>query len=355
MGGHGSVAFSLLDADKNREWAPLLGFLGIEPLSQTYVETCTQRGYPFEYFPATPGKPWRTWPRIARWLNIGRPDAIILHSVSALLPCVWQARRLGVPLVVVEHQPNSLKSRSEWVFSHLAMLLSDHVVILTPDYAGELKRTLGIFYSAGKVRVIPNGVDTKRFSPVGKFAMPDAKVRLGMAARFTSMKRQDVLVKMLVELRRSNPQTNWQLSLAGGGESWERIRQMVLDYELADYVDLPGQLDEAQLIKWYQSQDIYLHASEGETLSTSLLQAMASALPIVASDVPGIRNLLTSEPVCGVLIRDQSPHGFAKAVIGLVKDKTRAANLAHSGRALSISNYSQDEMFSKYAKVLNND
>ncbi len=352
MGGHGSVAFSLLDADTTSQWEPVMGFLGIEPFLPTYAQLCEERAIEHRYFSAIPGKPWRTWPSIWRWLRTCRPDAVVLHSATALLPCFLHARRWGIPLVVVEHQPNALKRRVEWIFSYLAMLMADRVIVLTQSYTEELKGKLGIFYRMDKVHLIPNGIDTQRFTPLVMPSISNRSVRLGMAARFTTKKRQDVLVEMILKLRQYRPEIDWQLSLAGSGESWQFVRQMVQAHSLGGCISLPGQLGEPELISWYQSLEVYLHASEGETLSTSLLQAMASGLPIVASNVPGIQNLLCGEPVCGVLVKDQNPLGFAEAVIELVNNNARAEALAQNGRQLVVSSYSQNDMFARYMQAL---
>jgi glycosyltransferase involved in cell wall biosynthesis len=350
LGGHGSVAFSLIDADSNAEWQPLMGFFGVEPLSPAYAERCQAREIFYEYFAALPGKSWRAWPRIFRWLTGSRPEAIVLHSVTALLPCKVYARIEKVPLIVVEHQANALKRPSEWLFSLLAMLLADQVVVLTPAYDRELKERLSLFYRASKVSIIPNGVDKLRFRPRDRSQGRTA--RLGMAARFTGIKRQDVLIDMMAELRRREPGIEWRLSLAGDGEGWENIHRKARAKALDNCVNLPGQLDEDRLIEWYQEIDFYLHASEGETLSTALLQAMACALPIVASDVPGIRSLVSGETNCGVLVENQSPAGFAEAVIRLVKEPKAAAELGDAGRQLIEKYYSQNHMFAKYQALL---
>ena len=352
MGGHGSVAFSLLNADKEHKWQPVMCFLGIEPLLSAYQRLCSDRGIEHQYFNATSGKPWRTWLKIYKWLNVCRPDAIILHSSTALLPCFFYSFRRGATLVMVEHQPNALKRSAEWLFSFLAMLLADRVIVLTAKYRKELQERLGIYFCSNKIRLVPNGIDTTRFMRPDKPLIHSKTVRLGMAARFTTMKRQDILLEMIEELRRVRPEINWQLSLAGGGENWHSVCHEVQSRNLWGCISLPGQLDEPELIRWFQGQDIYLHASEGETLSTSLLQAMASGLPVVASDVLGIRDLLGGEPICGVLIGDQSPLGFAEAVMELASSASYAEALALSGRRLVVSSYSQDEMFSGYVEAL---
>jgi glycosyltransferase involved in cell wall biosynthesis len=354
LGGHGSVVFSLLNADIHKQWHPLLGFVGIEPVSAPYINTCVANGVAYKYFEATVGKPWRTWLSIVQWLNSCRPDTILIHSVSLLLPCLLHSYLRGIPLVAIEHQANALKHRREWVFSYLAMLLADKVVLLTPSYKQELKERLGWWFRESKVQVIPNGIDTVRFKPQSRLVnRGELSIRMGMASRFIPGKRQDVLVAMMTELRQREPSIDWQLSLAGDGASRACIEKMVKKSNLDDCINLPGQLDEPELINWYQSLDIYIHASEGETLSTAILQAMASGLPIVASDVPGIRSLIAAEVECGLLADQQTPAHFAKLVIQLSNDALVRSLLGSVGRQLAASTYSQDEMFAGYTALLN--
>ena len=352
LGGHGSVAFSLLDADKKPEWESVMGFLGVEPLSFSYEKVCKERDISYKYFKAKRGKPWRSWPAIFRWLIACVPDAIILHTPSAILPCFWYAFRYRVPLVVVEHEPNSLKRPPDWMFSKIAMFLANSIVVLTSDYNQEMKKYLGTFYNENKANIIPNGIDTKMFVVSDCSIVRDGVVRLGMAARFTVTKRQDVLVKMLVDLQRLLPDIFWQLSLAGNGENWKNILHLVQEENLQAQIELPGQLGQIELIRWYQSLDVYLHASEGETLSTSLLQAMSCGLPIVASDVPGIANLIGGENQCGLLVKVNEPYAYAEAVARLVKNASLKAMFGDRGRSLVIASYSHDKMFTGYRDLI---
>ena len=61
LGGHGSVAFSLISADVDRIWKSMLGFVGVEPLLATYDILCTNYGIDFKYFSAIAHRPWRNW------------------------------------------------------------------------------------------------------------------------------------------------------------------------------------------------------------------------------------------------------------------------------------------------------
>lgn len=353
LGGHGSVAFSLLNGDKVDEWKPLMGFLGVEPLADTYVEQCKNSNIIFDYLPAVQGKPWKSWTKVFKWLRRREPNAIILHSMNALLPCWLYAKYKRLPLIVVEHTPNHLKRRSEWMVSRLSMLLGHTIVLLTPEYRKELREKLRWFYHDTKVCIIPNGIDINRFAPVGRPLLDQSNtVLLGMAARFTDTKRQDALIDMLVLLREKSTPINYRLTLAGNGETFEALHRKVQDMGLEDYISFPGYLGENDMVEWFQSIDIYLHASEGETLSTSLLQAMSMGLPIVASDVPGITNLLKRKEECGLLVKESRPEGFASAVETLVSKPEKAKEISVMARQYAADVYSQDTMFNSYNKII---
>jgi len=99
----------------------MMGFIGIELLTAAYAETCRRQNIPYRYFCAVSGQPWRSWLGILRWLEEGKPETVLLHSITALLPCWRYARKNGVRLVTVEHTPNVVKTRGEWMFSALTM------------------------------------------------------------------------------------------------------------------------------------------------------------------------------------------------------------------------------------------
>ena len=263
-----------------------------------------------------------------RWLNREDPDVIILHSINVLLPCWFYARLKNVPLIVIEHTPNNVKRKNEWFASKLAMQLADRVVLLTLQYQNDLKKKLGWFYRNEKVKIIPNGIDTDRFILMKR---PDldhsGMIRLGMAARFSDKKRQDILIEMILLLRSLSDSIDFRLSLAGDGTTLDFLQKKVKKLDLEKFVDFPGYLGEDEMLEWFQSIDIYLHASEGETLSTSLIQAMSMGLPIIASNVSGITNLLGEEEECGVLV-ENSGKCFSKAVSELVHSPEQAKQLS---------------------------
>jgi len=347
LGGHGSVAFSLARA-AGLHWRNSMIFAGIEPLLPEYARLCDERAIHRAHVRMRKGRAWTAWPSVHAELTRAAPQALVLHSVKLILPCWLYAHRHGIPIIAVEHQPNTLKRRSEWWVSRLLMRLADAIVVLTPAYRAALERQLGAAYRPEKVHVIPNGIDTSAFAPPQRCPAPSQPFRLGMAARFSSTKRQDLLIGALALLLHDDGPRSWHLGLAGDGDSLEPMRQLARDAGVSDQVEFTGYLGEDDLRGWFARLDIYAHASSGETLSTSLLQAMAMGLPIVGSNVAGIQDLLSEGSGCGRLAEAQTPQAFAEALREMRANPAAAAGLAHRARALAVARYSEDAMFAAY-------
>jgi glycosyltransferase involved in cell wall biosynthesis len=349
LGGHGSVAISLIEGDADRRWSNLLGFVGIEPLLDDYRRRCESSGIPYAFFQAKRGRPWSTWPAIRDWLNSMEPDAIICHGGPAVPPSVLYAHRRQVPLIVVEHTSIGARGLAEMLYTWIGMRLADSVVVLTEEFANGLRSSLGRMYRPEKVAVIPTGVNTERFHPGAQPYSFGSSIRIGMAGRLTAIKRQDFLISVASELHRLRTDVQWTLSIAGDGE--ERARLETLANDLApDAVQFTGTLHEQALSKWYRSLDVYVHASESEALSTAILQAMASELPIVASDVPGIAALLLDDT--GILLDSVDPGVWAREIIRLIASKERMRALGRRGREICLREFSSVRMFEAYDALI---
>jgi glycosyltransferase involved in cell wall biosynthesis len=199
------------------------------------------------------------------------------------------------------------------------------------------------------VHVIPNGIDTDAFAPVARGARTGARV-IGMASRFSNIKRHELLIGALRLLRDKDGAQAWRLSLAGDGETRAAMERLAAEEGVSDVVELPGFLGGEDLLSWFQMLDIYAHASDGETLSTSLLQAMAMGLPILGSDVSGIRDLLAGG--WGALAEEETPSGFAKALRRLAESPSEATALGKAARTAAIERFSQRAMQERYAALL---
>lgn len=346
LGGHASVVFSLVDGDIEKKWQHSLVFYGIEPLNGEYAKKAADRQLNYVAIQAETGKPWKSWKLFYHQLKAAAPDVILLHSSSLLIPAWWYCRRHRKKLVTIEHTPNQVKRKSEKWTSILSQYFSHRVVLLTDDYREELQEILGKHFHAKKNFVIPNGIDTGYFVPALK-ERNKAAIKLGMAARFSLQKDQALLIDVMEQLQKDN-YTQFQLSLAGGGEELDNIKSRALQKGVNEKLCFTGNLDEPGLLSFYQGLDIYLHASKGETMSTSIMQAMSCGLPVIASDIPGINNLLNEDT--GFLVNHTVP-AFVTAIKELYNDPL-AGDKGGNARKFAEDHFSHKKMFDLYNQLI---
>lgn len=352
FGGLASVTFSMIAADTKGDCEWSVGFIGDLPLDSSYPVLCSHYHTEYAAFQSIPGRPYRAWLDLARWLESIRPDVVICHSINSILACRWYASRHGARLIAVEHTSNQVKSRSVKAASLISMLVADRVVVLTEEYRDELRKAHGWVYRNVKVRVIPNGIDTSLFSPTSVlFPRASKGIQLGMAARFSFSKRQDLLVDVMSKLADLRPDLSFVLHFAGNGEEFDRVKALACNSPLAPHIHFDGLLNEQRVADWLRGLDVYVHATDGETLSTSLLQAMATGLPIVASAVDGVTNLLGSAGEYGLCATNDA-EGFTRAILRVVDSPELSNALGSRARNRILHRYSNRAMLKSYLDVI---
>jgi glycosyltransferase involved in cell wall biosynthesis len=122
----------------------------------------------------------------------------------------------------------------------------------------------------------------------------------------------DVLLGAFRESHSINP--SLRLLLLGNGSGAADVRQFVSDHGLNDVIHLPGQIRQQDMAKWFRAADIYVSCTRSDGTSVSLLQAMATGLPVVVSDLPANREWVENEHN-GWLAPVNSVDGFATQIL----------------------------------------
>jgi glycosyltransferase involved in cell wall biosynthesis len=354
LGGHGNVATSLVRADTARRWEHRLLFYGVEDLLPDYAAFCARRRIPYTFVRKPRGALRVGAAALAGALRRHRPDAVVLHT-PVLAPFVKAYCLLGgARLLVVEHTPNAAKTRAEWLASFLAPLLADRVVYLTPAYRQELRARPWLAWTVDRAAVIPNGLDLDAFAPPapGSERRVAARYHLGMVGRFSAQKDQALVVDALAALARDRGlDKDVVVHFAGCGDTLEAVRRRVAARGLQARVVFHGVLGEAALIALLRGLDVYVHASHAETMCTSVMQAMACGLPVVASRIPGIRELVVDRETAW-LVDPGDAAGLAAGLEDLLRDGARRAALGRAARAHAVRQFAAARAFRRYHEVL---
>jgi glycosyltransferase involved in cell wall biosynthesis len=173
--------------------------------------------------------------------------------------------------------------------------------------------------NAGQTNVVkaPPGVDTERFHP--PVAGWNREGYLLSVCRLSEpRKRLDKLIRAYRELLRMDGASP-ELVLAGRGVLPDGSRRLISDFGLSSHVLIRQDLSHDQLTELYQGASVYVQTSDEEGLGMSVLEAMASGLPVVATDTAGAKESIV-EGLTGWIVRREPEQAFATVFANRVCD-----------------------------------
>jgi len=345
LGGHGSVVFSLLEAGvSNVDLKNHIVFYGIENVKNEYKDKCHKLNVPFDSVVKKEGLDMGSYKKVFNILKKEKPDVILLHSVNLIvivyLACLFRKTRI----ISIEHQANQLKNRKDWIYTYLCMFLAHKVVYLTSSYQEQIKTHLRWLFKSQKSIVIPNGIDIDYFSPRPKM---NGECFCGMLSRLNSLRDHVTLIEAISLLKSKNV----KLLIGGDGPTLGELKKITEKLDVIDFVKFLGLLEGNDVLEFFHKINIYVHASFGETMSTSLMQAMACGLPVIASDVDGINNMIDNGKN-GLLVPLRDKLALASALVELSENAEYRKRLSHTARQYAIENFSNKVMFDRYFRLI---
>lgn len=289
--------------------------------------------------------------RLRRILQAEPPDVLHLHSSKAGLVGRLVARG-NVPTIFQPHAwsffagPPPVR-RAALAWERAATRWADRIVC---GSEGELRsgREAGI---DGPLRCIPNAIDADRFGLADDDARAAARARLGLRpgpltvclGRLSEQKGQDLLLDAWPAVRAAVPAA--ELVLVGDGPMREQLQRAA-----PPEVRFAGATDD--VAPWLAAADVVVQPSRYETLSLSMLEAMASGRTVVATDVQGAREaLLHGTSPAGAVVPLDDPAALAAAVAQRLGDPEVAAREGAAGRAAVERRYCLPVWFEEMAAV----
>jgi glycosyltransferase involved in cell wall biosynthesis len=284
-------------------------------------------------------------------------DLVHTHGKGPGLYGRLAARWLGVPAVHTFHGIHYRRYPvvGQWLYLALERWLSrvSHTIINVS--ASQEAEGLGLrLFRAEQSVVIVNGVDFEEMDALlhesaitrKSLGLGPVDLVLGCVSRFDPVKRLEVLLAVFQRLQDQIPKV--ALVLVGGGGEEDRIRGLAKAMGLAQHVIFTGFLENPGRI--YPVLDLYLSASLKEGLPLALVEAMSAGVPVVATDVPGQRDVVVHGKT-GVLIPADNEAALADAVIKLWAEPARRAAMGEAAGKWARTEFDIRKMLGRTAGV----
>ncbi|HEU5297028.1 MAG TPA: TIGR03088 family PEP-CTERM/XrtA system glycosyltransferase [Burkholderiaceae bacterium] len=306
------------------------------------------------------GQGLRVAPRLVRLLREMRPALVHTRNLGALemtLPAAWA----GVPVRVHgEHGWDTNDPDGRSVKYRLVRRLYRPLVHRYVALSGQLRRYLheAVGVPADRIEQIYNGVDTQRFEPangvraaIGGSPFSDPALWLvGTVGRLQPIKDQALLARAFVRSLELDPtaRSRMRLVIVGDGPSRPQVEQILRDGGVAPLSWVTG--ERADVPEVMRGLDAFVLPSRAEGISNTILEAMATALPIVATAVGGNGELL-DDGVTGRLVPASDVERLARAMLDDLHDPTRARQRGAAARQVVQRRFSLEGMVASYGDL----
>jgi glycosyltransferase involved in cell wall biosynthesis len=274
---------------------------------------------------------------------------LVLRPTSKLSPIVYTIH--GFPRPDVESQPlykigYVLESQS---LLHVARRAS--TVVAISYYARDLlKRSYAIDAS-----VIPNGVDTDLFHPLTSqektrvkllLQVPEGKRIVLFVGRLHLSKDPMTFVRCIPKVLQENP--NAYCVMIGDGPLTRAVELEASRLRLDSSLRLISRVEHSKVIQWFQIADIFVSTSPVEMFGISVLEAMSTALPVVAADSGGPLEILGSD---GIFFKSGSSEDLAEKICDVIRDGKWAVEKGERGRETALRGFRWEDIAKKYASL----
>jgi glycosyltransferase involved in cell wall biosynthesis len=325
-GGAEIVAESLAIGLANRGHdSAVLSLYAISDASMTH-EHLISSGVAVGSLTKRPGPSPPTVLALRSWLRTFGPDIVHTH-VGGFLYGFPAAYRSGFPLVHTVHNDPRLEVPPTIRRMHsLAYRLGARGVVLSETFVESFRDV----HSRRPIGVVPNGVDIARFTKTHSIVRNDRheSFRVLIVGRLEPQKRIDVFLEAMVNISRSLPFAV-EARIVGDGPLRDELETLASEPVLDGRVDFTGRVDDiGQHLEW---ADAFVLSSDYEGMPLAIVEAMAFGLPVVATRVGAVPDLVL-DGISGFLVDRQDPQALASRLEQLARDTGLSEAMGRAGR-----------------------
>ncbi|MDQ6913450.1 MAG: glycosyltransferase [Verrucomicrobiota bacterium] len=269
------------------------------------------------------------------------------HIAVHLLPLMqeWNG-----PTVVSFHGADVMVDLGKPAYRNatMRMLEAARLILVRSDSLGQALVRLGA--DKDKIRIQRTGVPLADFPFKTRVWPIDGAWQFLQACRLIEKKGLQTSLRAFAALVRQYPQAHF--TIAGEGPLLDELQRLTNELEIADHVTFAGFVSQAKLRELYYQSHIFLHPSETgadgnqEGVPNSMLEAMATGLPVFATNHGGIPEAIESG-TSGFLTDEGDVEGLTKAILGATGNPSQLTEVARSGAAAVAQNFEQQTQIEK--------
>ena len=273
-------------------------------------------------------------------------DVVHAHGYKADVYAYWALHGSATPLVSTCHNwiDSSLSLRLYGVLDRTVLKRFDGVVAVSD---GVREQLLMAGVHEAKIRLIRNGVDLDAFASIQSRALgsPQA-LTVGVVARLSHEKGVDTFLRAAALVAKEVP--NARFVVAGDGPDRAMLDGLVQKLQLGRNVQFLGRQE--NMAAFYASLDLQVLPSRMEGLPMALLEGMASGLPVVATAVGEVAQVMASGDT-GLLVAPDNPAAMAQSIVTLLHAPERLRFMGINARQRVAQEFSGDRMAAEYLSL----
>ncbi len=195
-----------------------------------------------------------------------------------------------------------------------------------------------------KIWTIPLGVDTEQFKPPKK-QTPKKNIEILFAGYLYKLKGVEYLIKALHTITKKRQDI--KLRIVGEGSDKPRLIKLTETLKIQDKVIFEGLVPHTKMPKYYQQCDIFCFPTLGEPFGKAIIEAMACAKPVIASNIGGPAEIIQHQKT-GLLVPPAQPKILATKILELLSNETELKKMGANARKTAIEKYSWEKISEKY-------
>lgn len=284
--------------------------------------------------------------KMARWVRDQNVRIIHGHGFKSDMFGLLAGRIAGCAVMSTPHGWSVEKNRKLQIYEQLNRRIFRYMNLVCP-LSPALVEGLNHCMDSAKLRLVFNGVDIDEVqAALAVRRNKNSAFVIGYVGRLVPLKNLETLLRAVQLLQ--NESQNIKLMIIGDGPERENLEDLAQNLEISVRVEFLGFRDDA--VVFFNDFDVFVLPSLSEGIPRCIMEAMAASLPVIASDIPGNKNLVIHGDT-GLLFIAGDSHSLAEQIRHVMSDQNAARAMALRGNSKVVEEYSSRRMAQDYTAL----